>query len=65
MSDFMKAFNSFQMVSMFAILPFVLSWVSDQSFKGSGIAFWVGAVVYFVSFWLMVGAVFKAAFDSK
>ena len=63
MSDFIKAFNSFQMVAGFAIIPFILSWVADQTFRGAGIAFWVGCVVYFVSFLLMLGAVYKAAFD--
>ncbi len=53
----MRLFNSFQMVAGFAAMPFGLAWVQSQTFTGSGIAFWVGAVVYLVSFFLMVAAV--------
>jgi drug/metabolite transporter (DMT)-like permease len=53
----MKSFNAFQMTAFFALAPFALSWVHDASFRGASIAFWVGCVIYFVSFWMMVGAV--------
>jgi hypothetical protein len=53
----MKTFNSFQMVAGFAALPFGLAWVKSQAFTGSGIAFWVGCVIYLISFFGMVAAV--------
>lgn len=53
----MKTFNSFQMVAAFAALPFGLAWVKTQTFTGSGIAFWVGVLIYVVSFIMMVAAV--------
>jgi hypothetical protein len=56
----MKAFNSFQMVTGFALTPFGIAWVSEQTFRGSSIAFWVGCVVYLISFLMMVGAVYSA-----
>jgi hypothetical protein len=58
----MKLFNAFQSVSFFAAAPFGLSWLSEQSFRGSGIAFWVGVLVYFVAFCLNVAAV-RVAID--
>ena len=53
----MKTFNAFQMVCLFAIIPFVLSWLSIQTFAGAGIAWWVGCSIYTVSFFLMTAAV--------
>jgi len=53
----MKLFNAFQSVSFFAAVPFGLSWLADQSFRGAGIGFWVGCVIYLVAFCWNVAAV--------
>lgn len=53
----MKMLNSFQSVAFFAACPFGISWLNEQSFKGAGIAFWLGCIIYIVSFLLMIAAV--------
>lgn len=58
----MKLINSFQSVAFFAAAPFGLSWLSEQSFRGAGIAFYVGCVAYIVAFGLNVAAV-RTAID--
>jgi hypothetical protein len=58
----MKLFNSFQAVSFFAAAPFGLSWLQTQQFAGSTIGFWVGCVIYFVSFIAMIASV-RAGID--
>ena len=58
----MKLFNSFQSVAFFAAAPFGLSWVSEQQFRGAGIAFWVGCAMYLIAFGLNVAAV-RVAMD--
>lgn len=57
MSEGLRIFNAFQAVSMFAAMPFGLSWVSAQDFKGASIAFWVGVIIYIIAFLMNVGAV--------
>lgn len=37
----MKIFNSFQITVLFAILPFIIQWCSEATFKGHSAAFWV------------------------
>ena len=62
MGKIMKTFNAFQMTVFFALLPFGLSWLYEATFKGAGVAFWVGCVVYFVCFLMMTAAV-RAGID--
>lgn len=57
---FLKLFNSFQIVSLFASYPFLLMWLSKATFYASTAAFWIAAVIYFIFFCLMVGAVIAA-----
>ena len=52
-----KAFNAFQAIAAFAIAPFGISWLSEATFKGAGIAFWVAILIYIVAFMLNVVAV--------
>lgn len=60
----MRVFNSFQVVTFFAALQYGLSWVAGQTFTGSSIALWGGAVLYLAAFAFMVNAVHEA-FDKK
>jgi hypothetical protein len=46
----LKAFNSFQLVSVFALAPFGIQWCSTATFAGAQAAFWVGIVMYVVGF---------------
>lgn len=56
----LRAFNSFQAVLAFALAPFGISWLSEASFRGAGVAFWVVCVAYVVGFIMMCAAVFVA-----
>jgi Na+-driven multidrug efflux pump len=58
----MKTFNAFQSILMFALMPFGISWLSEQAFRGAGIAFWAACVGYIVAFCLNVAAV-RVALD--
>jgi len=53
----LKAFNSFQLVTAFALAPFGIQWLSNATFSGAPAAFWVGIVAYVVSFIAMCVAV--------
>lgn len=59
----MKLFNSFQLVIMYAALPFVISWLDGAGFRWAGAAFWSTIVIYIVASGFMVGAVYKAFED--
>lgn len=56
----MKVFNAFQLVVGFALTPFAISWLHEQTFPGASIAFWVSFPVYFVMFVMMVLCVVDA-----
>lgn len=42
----MRLFNSFQLVAVFAVLPFVVSWLSESTMKYANAAFWAVLIVY-------------------
>ena len=52
----MFLFNAFQIVILFAGLPFAIQWVSEAQFKGHNTAFWVLIIAYLVSFGFTVAA---------
>lgn len=52
----MFLFNAFQITVLFAVMPFMIQWVSDASFKGHSAAFWVLIIAYLVSFGFTVAA---------
>ena len=54
----MKAFNAVQATVFFALAPFGISWVAEQSFKGSTAAFYAACAAYFVGFCFMCAAVY-------
>lgn len=54
----MKLFNAFQIVAAFCAWPYLISWLSDQSFRGSSVAFYSACALYVVSFGAMVFSVF-------
>jgi len=57
---FFKAFNSLQITGLFAAFPFGLMWLWAATFPGAAALFWILAIVYFIFFLLMTGAVFSA-----
>ena len=61
---FMKAFNSFQIVSLFAAGPFLIEWVKNAVFYGHSALFWVLLVGYGIGFIAMCCAVFHASTKS-
>lgn len=60
----MRFFNALQCVILYAILPFVLSWVSEETFKGASAAFWVGVAIYVVATFYLIWAVYLS-FDDR
>jgi hypothetical protein len=59
----MRVFNAFQITAMFAGLPFFTSWLSEQTFRGAGVAFWASIAAYAVAFAFMVGFTYEAIGD--
>ena len=53
----MKLFNSFQIVTAFVAWPFLISWISEASFRGAGVAFYAACALYVVAFGAMVACV--------
>lgn len=56
----MRLFNSFQIVGAFVAWPFLISWLTDQTFRGSGVAFYSACALYVVAFASMVGSVYTS-----
>ena len=46
----LRAFNSFQIVSMFAGMPFIVGWLHGEPFAYSGALMWAAVVAYVVMF---------------
>lgn len=55
-----KAFNSFQLTTLFAAAPWAIEWVKTATFTGSSVLFWVLIVAYVVGFVGMCCAVYSA-----
>jgi hypothetical protein len=50
-----RAFNAFQIVTLFAAMPFIIQWLGTAAFVGATAAFWIAIVAYLVLFgWLCV-----------
>jgi hypothetical protein len=56
----MRLFNSFQITAAFVAWPFLISWLSDAEFRGSGVAFYAACACYVVAFAAMVGSVYHS-----
>lgn len=50
----MLLFNAFQIVCLFAAMPFIVAWLRSATFSGAFAASWIAVVVYAVMFCLMV-----------
>lgn len=48
-----RAFNSFQIVTLFAAMPYIVAWLHSSPFSYSIAAFWTSVVVYIVMFIFM------------
>lgn len=55
----MRLFNSFQLVTMFILWPFLLNWLNAASFSFSQIAFYGASALYVV----MVGFAVAMAYE--
>ena len=55
----LRAFNSFQLVGLFAGMPYLLSWLNTNPFPWSPAAFWTAIVAYLVLFVVLCVAVFS------
>ena len=54
----MRGFNSVQIVLLFALMPFLMSWVLSATFYAHTVVFWIMVVAYVISFFSMVYAVY-------
>ena len=54
-----RAFNAFQLVSLFAALPFIVGWLKTNPFPLAVAAFWVAIVAYLVLFIVLCIAAFE------
>lgn len=48
-----RAFNAFQLVTLFAAMPYIVGWLHSNPFPFSIAAFWTALVVYVVLFIVM------------
>lgn len=53
----MAVFNAFQVVAAFVAWPFLVSYLSDATFRGASVAFYAACAFYVVAFFAMVGCV--------
>lgn len=56
----MKLFNSFQIVAAFVAWPFLISWLTDATFRGAQVAFYAACALYVVAFFAMVACVLNS-----
>ena len=57
----LKAFNSLQIVAMYAASPFVIGWLfSGATFPYAHVLAWASVLGYGIFSWLMVAAVYLA-----
>lgn len=54
-----RAFNAFQLVTLFAAMPFIVGWLHSNPFSYSSAAFWTSVIVYLVMFIFMCIAMFN------
>ncbi len=57
----LRVFNSFQLVGLFAGMPYLVSWLNTNPFPWSPAALWTAVVVYIVLFIVLCAAVFAWA----
>ena len=55
MREVMLAFNAFQVVVLFMVLPFIINWLHTGPFTGAGALVWIAVVTYVAMFCFMVG----------
>jgi len=51
-----RVFNAFQLVTLFAALPFGIGWLHSDPFPYSTAAFYTAICVYLILFWVQVAA---------
>lgn len=56
----MKLFNAFQVTAAFVAWPFLVSWISDATFRGAAVAFYAACALYVVAFGAMVACVYHS-----
>jgi len=50
----LRVFNAFQIVAAFVAWPFLVSFLSDATFRGAQVAFYAAIVLYLAAFCVMV-----------
>lgn len=53
-----RAFNAFQLTTLFTAMPFIIGWLNKEPFPFSTAALWAAVAVYVVMF---IGGVFVVA----
>lgn len=53
----MRIINSFQLMLLFASMPFLITWTKDADFYAHTVLFWVLVVAYLISFGSLVALV--------
>lgn len=48
-----RAFNAFQIVTLFAAMPYIIGWLGSTEFPFQSGAYWVAIAVYVVMFFGM------------
>jgi hypothetical protein len=56
----MRLFNSFQITAAFVGWPYLVSWLSDATFRGAPIAFYSAGALYVVAFFFMTASVYNS-----
>lgn len=56
----MRLFNSMQITAAFVAWPFLISWLSDATFRGAEVALYAACALYIVGFFAMTAAVYKS-----
>lgn len=60
MKESMLAFNAFQIVVLFACLPFIISWLWTATFTGAFALVWIAIITYIILFGCMIGNTFRS-----
>ncbi len=61
----MRIFNAFQIVVLFAIMPFLIAWLPTQEFPCSKALYYVAFVVYLIGFILTCAAWVRLLEETK
>lgn len=58
-----RAFNAFQLVTLFSAMPYLIGWLGSDPFPYSTAAFWTAICVYVVMFGGFVASLTHSIYD--